>query len=117
MSLKSALLVGLALAGQASCAIIRILAQAAYDKADPFEFSPNEVTARVGDVLEFHFGGPGKGVLGGNHSVAQGVFGDPCRPAPNAWFSGYQVINGSVTESVCSHRCLRGGLFLRGRVS
>jgi hypothetical protein len=89
-----------ALAGQASSAIIKIIAQADYDKVDPFEFVPNEVTAALGDVLEFHFAGPGKGVLGGNHSVAQGVFGAPCKPAPDAFYSGYMPVNATSREAV-----------------
>lgn len=97
--LKSVLLAAVALAGHVSCATIRVIAQAAYDNPDPFEFVPNDITARVGDVLEFHFVGPGLGVLGGNHSVAQGIFGDPCNPAPNGFFSGYFAINGTSREA------------------
>src|SRR5262249_3620062 len=100
MPFKSALLVAVALAGQASSAIIKIVAQAAYEKMDPFEFVPNEVTAQVGDILKFHFTGPANGVLGGNHSVRQGVFGDPCRPAPNGFFSGYMPVNATAREAV-----------------
>jgi hypothetical protein len=100
LSFKSTLLIATALVGQASCATIRILAQSAFDKMDPFEFSPNEITARVGDILEFHFGSPGQGVLSGNHSVAQGLFTDPCNPAPGGFFSGFMPANATVLEAV-----------------
>lgn len=82
-----------------SAATIEILAHQNFGSPDPFEFSPNEVTAEVGDIIEFHFGGPGEGVLGGNHSVAQGVFGDPCKPADGGFWSGFMVINATSTES------------------
>ena len=90
--------VGLAQTGLS--AIIKISAQAVYDNVDPFEFSPAEVNAEVGDILEFHFAGTGGGVLGGNHSVAQGMFGSPCEPAPGGFFSGYMPVNATSFEAV-----------------
>jgi hypothetical protein len=66
-------------------------------------FVPNEITANVGDILEFHFEGPGKGVLGGNHSVAQGTWDRPCEPANSGFFSGYMPVNATSREAVsCS---------------
>ncbi|KAH8816034.1 Cupredoxin [Xylogone sp. PMI_703] len=45
-------------------------------------FSPNSVTAQVGDVLQFHF-------FPGGHSVVQGDFANPCQPSSSsAFFSG-----------------------------
>ncbi|ERF72708.1 hypothetical protein EPUS_04761 [Endocarpon pusillum Z07020] len=99
MFCRSAILVAIAVADLAFSATIEIVAQAAYDKPDPLEFAPNEIIAAVGDVLEFHFAGPGTGVLGSNHSVAQGDFENPCNPAPNGFFSGYMAVNATSTEA------------------
>ncbi len=110
MFCRSLILVAVALADLAFGAIIEIVARADDEKPDPFEFAPNEVTAVVGDILEFHFAGPGKGVLGSNHSVAQGVFENPCNPAPNGFFSGNMTVNGTSTEAVC--RTLNSGRLL-----
>lgn len=102
MFCKAAILVAtVALADLASSAIIKIVAQTASEKPDPLEFAPNQVSAVVGDILEFHFAGPGKGAVGSNHSVAQGVFDKPCNPAPNGFFSGYMPVNATSTEAVC----------------
>ena len=100
MVAKLPLLAVIAFAHLASSAIIKVIANADYDADDPFEFVPNTLTAAVGDTLEFHFAGPGKGVLGGNHSVAQGVFDNPCHPAPDGFFSGYMGVNATSTEAV-----------------
>jgi hypothetical protein len=78
---------------------ITILAFQDFGTPDPFKFQPNDLTAAVGDILEFHFGGPGKGVLGGNHSVALGTFDDPCVPAPGGFWSGFQAINATSKEA------------------
>ena len=108
MFCRSLILVAVALVDLAFSAIIEIVARADYDKPDPFEFAPNEVTAAVGDILEFHFAGPGNGVLGSNHSVAQGVFGNPCIPASNGFFSGNMSVNATSTEAVCRTLTLEG---------
>lgn len=103
MFLRLALFLTAALAGQAAAANIKIVANADYDELNVdkvFQFIPNQVRARVGDVLEFHFAGVGKGVLGGNHSVAQGMFGRPCQPAPNGFWSGYMPVNATSAEAV-----------------
>jgi plastocyanin len=44
-------------------------------------YSPDTITAAVGDTIEFHFFAP-------LHSVAQGNFSTPCTPTPNGFFSG-----------------------------
>jgi len=45
-------------------------------------YSPNDITAAVGDTIEFHFFAP-------EHSVAQSNFANPCVPSgPSAFFSG-----------------------------
>ena len=45
-------------------------------------FSPSQITAKVGESVEFHFFGP-------KHSVAQSTFASPCTPASNtSFFSG-----------------------------
>lgn len=85
-----------------SAALLKVYANAAYDNSfgEVFEFVPNELTANVGDVLEFHFTGPGLGVLGGNHSVAMGDFDKPCMPASSGFFSGYMGVNATSKEAV-----------------
>jgi hypothetical protein len=98
-SLTPLLLLTLTTTPLISAATIQILAHQNFGDPDPFEFRPNEITAAPGDILEFHFGGPGEGVLGGNHSVAQGVFDDPCRPADGGFWSGFQAINATSTEA------------------
>lgn len=97
----SAFITALAFVNLAYSEIIKVVAQADYNKVDPFEFSPNDITANVGDIIEFHFAGPGEGVLGGNHSVAQGMWGMPCNPSPGGFFSGYMGVNATSTEAVC----------------
>jgi len=47
-------------------------------------FSPNSLTAAVGDTLEFHFFSGS-----GGHSVVSSTFQSPCVPTSNAFFSGY----------------------------
>ena len=44
-------------------------------------FSPDSVTAAVGDFIEWHF-------YMGTHSVVQGVFSTPCAPSTGAFVSG-----------------------------
>lgn len=83
----------------ASAATVQILALQAFGEPDPFMFMPNDVTAEVGDIIEFHFGGPGNGILGGNHSVAQGVWGDPCTPKDGGFWSGFMAVNETSTEN------------------
>jgi plastocyanin len=58
-----------------------------------FLFSPDSVTADVGDVLEFHF-------VGSIHSAVQGDFSTPCAMGSLA-STGFD--SGSVT-SVCANR-------------
>jgi len=49
---------------------------------DALAFSPNSITAAVGDTIEYHFYPP-------EHSVAQSSFDTPCVPSgPTAFFSG-----------------------------
>lgn len=106
MFAKSAIVIvalALTLTNVAFSAIIKVVALADYDAPDPFMFSPNEITAVEGDILEFHFAGPGKGVLGGNHSVAQGMWGLPCNPTPGGFWSGYMPVNATSTEAVRSN--------------
>ncbi|PHH69903.1 hypothetical protein CDD80_6380 [Ophiocordyceps camponoti-rufipedis] len=53
-------------------------------------FSPDTVTAKEGDLIEFHF-------QAHNHSVVSGVFDNPCTPTPqgSGFFSGYISVDGS----------------------
>jgi plastocyanin len=49
------------------------------------KFSPDSITAKVGDLVEFKFVDDG-------HSVALGDFSNPCQPKDSsAFFSGYPV--------------------------
>jgi len=54
-------------------------------KGGSLAFSPNSLTAAMGDMLEFHFFSGS-----GGHSVVSSTFDSPCVPAPDAFFSGYQ---------------------------
>jgi len=57
-------------------------------------FSPNSVTADVGDVLEFTF-------VPQNHSVVMGDFANACHPAATGgFFSGFIAGNSPLTFSV-----------------
>jgi hypothetical protein len=104
-SSTSILTLVLGLSQFSSAALLKIYANAAYDNSfgEVFEMVPNELTAAVGDVLEFHFTGPGLGVLGGNHSVAMGDFNSPCMPAREGFFSGYMGVNATSKEAVSDH--------------
>ncbi|CZR66884.1 uncharacterized protein PAC_16785 [Phialocephala subalpina] len=46
-------------------------------------FSPNDITAAVGDSVEFSF-------FPKNHSVTQSSFAKPCQPLANGFFSTFQ---------------------------
>ena len=65
-------------------------------------FSPNSVTANVGDILSFTF-------YPQNHSVAQSIFTQPCQPANDAAiFSGfYPVAAGQESVSQALSTCSR----------
>ncbi|PMD65674.1 Cupredoxin [Hyaloscypha bicolor E] len=54
-------------------------------KGGALTFSPDSLTAAVGDTLEFHFYSGS-----GGHSVASSTLESPCVPAPDAFFSGFQ---------------------------
>ncbi|KAM0254809.1 hypothetical protein ACHAQJ_006408 [Trichoderma viride] len=48
-----------------------------------FNFTPNDITAAVGDILEFHYHSI-------NHSVTAADFASPCKPkAEGGFFSGF----------------------------
>lgn len=79
MAPLSSILLTAGLAMQASAATIQVTV----GQNNQLSFSPNEVKAAMGDVVEFHF-------AGGNHSVVEGDFNNACQPAAtNAFFSGY----------------------------
>ncbi|KAK6519088.1 hypothetical protein TWF281_003776 [Arthrobotrys megalospora] len=52
-------------------------------------FAPESITANTGDTVKFVF-------KGGNHTVTQGTFSNPCNPASKGFFSGF---TGSTSES------------------
>jgi plastocyanin len=69
-------------ASQATAATIKINAA-----QNGLTFTPNTVTAQVGDVLEYHF-------FGGAHSVVQGDFTNPCKPVSSGgFFSGFMPVS------------------------
>ncbi|ESK95404.1 extracellular serine-rich protein [Moniliophthora roreri MCA 2997] len=61
-----------------------------------FMFSPNTITAQVGDVVRFNFSGSP-----GNHSITQSTFQNPCQPMPGGFDSGWVFIpeNGLPPDS------------------
>lgn len=64
-------------------------------------FTPNTVTAAVGDILEYHFHPP-------MHSVVQGDFGSPCQPAKSGGFySGFVTVSSgeAVSKLALTARC------------
>jgi hypothetical protein len=61
---------------------------------DGVVFTPDTITAAVGDVLEFHF-------YTANHSVAMGDYDNPCQPAKTGgFFSGYVPVASGVSVSL-----------------
>jgi len=83
------LLVGAALALHANAATIRIDAG-----LNGIAYSPNSVTAAVGDTLEFHFHPL-------NHSVVMGDFNNPCAPAAaGGFFSGFMPVTSGEGPSI-----------------
>ncbi|KAM0521267.1 hypothetical protein ACHAPE_002743 [Trichoderma viride] len=78
----------LALASHASAETIKIDVG-----ANGFAFTPDSVTAKVSDILEFHFHPI-------NHSVVLGDFANPCQPAKNAFFSGFQPVSSGEGKDV-----------------
>ena len=62
-------------------------------------FTPNNVTAAMGDMLQFHFHAI-------NHSVVMGDFSSPCQPATTGgFFSGFMPT--SSGENVSLLPCTR----------
>ena len=61
-----------------------------------FTFSPDTITAKVGDVVNFHF-------YPGDHSVTQSTFEAPCKPSgANAIFSGFINSNSGEAKTMFS---------------
>ncbi len=59
-------------------------------------FTPNNVTAAKGDLLEFHFHAI-------NHSVVMGDFSNPCQPAATGgFFSGFMPTSSGENVSLLS---------------
>ncbi|KAL6696898.1 Cupredoxin [Trichoderma pleuroticola] len=74
-----------ALASHANAETIRI----DVGQNNALTFSPDTVTAKVGDILDFHFHAV-------NHSVVMGDFANPCAPAKTGGFySGFMPVSGS----------------------
>lgn len=84
----------------ASAAIVALASQASAEtiKVDvgpngQFAFKPNNIKARIGDVLSFNFHPL-------NHSVVMGDFANPCAPAKTGgFFSGFMPVSSGVGVS------------------
>ncbi|KAG8980677.1 hypothetical protein FRB90_007548 [Tulasnella sp. 427] len=57
------------------------------------EFTPNSVSANVGDSIRFTFGAK-------NHTVTQSTFASPCSPMPGGFFSGFMPVAADQTEDL-----------------
>jgi plastocyanin len=55
---------------------------------DGLVFTPDTVTAAVGDELHFHFYSP-------THGVVQGDFANACKPASGGFYSGIMSVSGN----------------------
>jgi len=55
-------------------------------------YTPNDITAAVGDSVEFSF-------FPKNHTVTQSSFADPCHPLAGGFFSGFVPTNASTLGS------------------
>ena len=63
-------------------------------QGNQLKFSPDSITAKVGDLVEFNF-------VGVDHSVALGDFSNPCQPKDSsAFFSGFPVDEVSRTYTL-----------------
>lgn len=49
-------------------------------------FTPSQITAKIGDYVQFNF-------YAKNHTVVQSTFENPCFPAEDALFTGFQPTN------------------------
>ncbi|KAK4081177.1 uncharacterized protein Triagg1_2709 [Trichoderma aggressivum f. europaeum] len=79
----------MALASQVNAETIRI----DVGQNNALAFSPDSVTAKVGDILDFHFHAI-------NHSVVMGDFANPCAPAKTGgFFSGFMPVSGGSGEA------------------
>lgn len=61
-------------------------------------FSPENIKAEVGEMIQFQF-------RGGNHSVVQSTFDNPCSPISDhtnqtGIFSGYQLVKASEASGM-----------------
>ncbi|KAI5118741.1 hypothetical protein M0805_008141 [Coniferiporia weirii] len=88
-----AMLCALALAGVAAAQnVVKI--QVGGPASNPFVFTPNNVTASVGDMIMFTYSG-----APGNHSITQSAFTDPCNPLQDGFDSGNILIPmGTTTD-------------------
>jgi len=88
----SALSIGSALAAGTTVHVVKV-----GSSNGTIAYSPNNVTAAVGDMVQFQF-------AGGNHTVTQSTFDQPCQPiAMNSnvtgVFSGFMPVSASTTSA------------------
>jgi plastocyanin len=58
----------------------------------PLTFTPNQVTAAVGDTIQFVF-------MAKNHTATQSTFATPCQPLPNGLDSGFVPVAANATST------------------
>ncbi|KAK2762012.1 hypothetical protein FQN53_007595 [Emmonsiellopsis sp. PD_33] len=61
------------------------------------KIEPNNIPAKVGDDIVFHF-------FEGNHDVASGPFNQPCSPSPNGFYSGLINTDGQQPDATFTVR-------------
>ncbi|KAK7054645.1 hypothetical protein VNI00_003108 [Paramarasmius palmivorus] len=59
-------------------------------------FAPSNITAAEGDIVSFQF-------AGGNHSVTQSTFPDPCTKKADALDSGFRLVNDNAAPETLSY--------------
>jgi len=86
-----------ALAGLASAQTVHVVNVGKNGASGALAYSPDTVTAKVGDMVQFQF-------VGGSHSVTQSTFDGPCVPVENnnasiaGFYSGTMTASGSSTN-------------------
>ncbi|TVY82172.1 putative GPI-anchored cupredoxin [Lachnellula suecica] len=90
MQYSSALV--MAFAAATSAATVKVSVGVDSTGASKLVYTPNDITASVGDSVEFDF-------FPANHTVTQSSFADPCHPLAGGFFSGFVPTNASTLGS------------------